>query len=57
MTSLVADIMNVQARGDKDGAGEMLSRLAVLSEHVKSSLDKLQSLHIPVDIESLLLIQ
>ena len=46
---LTAQIMTLQARGDRQGAGALLERMAVVRPSVKRVLDRLN--RVPVDIE------
>jgi len=49
VTSMAAELLAIQGRGDYDAAGAWLARWAVLPREVNDSLRRLD--HIPVDIE------
>ncbi|KAI4305030.1 hypothetical protein L6164_028421 [Bauhinia variegata] len=48
--SLSREILTIQAKGDKEAAGLLLGRYAVISEPLKIALKKLEKIQVPVDI-------
>ncbi|CAA0838283.1 Pentatricopeptide repeat-containing protein [Striga hermonthica] len=48
--SLSRKILTIQRKGDKNAAKSLLSKHGVLSQPLKSALDKLQDIEVPVDI-------
>ncbi|XP_020552551.1 nudix hydrolase 3 [Sesamum indicum] len=48
--SLSREILTIQGRGDKDAAKALLSNHSVMSQPLKSALEKLEAVKVPVDI-------
>ncbi|KAK4422443.1 Nudix hydrolase 3 [Sesamum alatum] len=48
--SLSREILTIQGRGDKDAAKTLLSKHSVMSQPLKSALEKLEAVQVPVDI-------
>ncbi|GER28188.1 nudix hydrolase homolog 3 [Striga asiatica] len=47
---LSREILTIQGKGDKNAAKSLLSKHGVLTQPLKSALDKLQDIEVPVDI-------
>ncbi|CAA0838282.1 Nudix hydrolase 3 [Striga hermonthica] len=48
--SLSREILTIQGKGDKNAAKSLLSKHGVLTQPLKSALDELQDIEVPVDI-------
>ncbi|KAL7150567.1 hypothetical protein ABFS83_05G121500 [Erythranthe nasuta] len=48
--SLSREILTIQGKGDKEAAKTLLSKHAVITPPLKSALDKLETIKVPVDI-------
>ncbi|CAH9142453.1 unnamed protein product [Cuscuta epithymum] len=48
--SLSREILTIQARGDKDGARMLLQKYGVMTPPLRSALEKLEMIQVPVDI-------
>ena len=48
--SLSRTILTIQAKGDKEGASLLLQKYCTMTKPLKVALQKLESIHVPVDI-------